>query len=115
MITISQNEATGDVNFAVVSGLESIRQRVHQRLLFQRGEYYLDTTKGTPYVPDILRYEYDPGLARSVITAAIRSVEGVVGVSDVVVSFNPTARTLSYAALIQTRISSFGIEGTLGG
>ena len=56
MRTISTNEDTGDIVFEVVDGAESVRQRVRQRLLFHRGEYYLDTAQGIPYVIDVIRH-----------------------------------------------------------
>lgn len=109
-LTISVDDSQ-DIQFATVDGIESVRQRVRQRLLFQRGEYYLDTSDGVPYVTDILRHHYDEVLSQTVITSAIRSVDGVSDVSDVNLAFNPKTRTLTYTAIVQTIYSqSYRLE-----
>ena len=113
MLTINQ-AASGDISIPVqtVDGIESVRQRVVQRLQMFRGEYYLDTRQGVPYIDDILKHQYDENLARRVVTDAILSVEDVVSVSDVALNFNADTRTLSWTSNVQTIFGGITVEGS---
>ena len=66
-----QVDETG--NLVVVTGLEEVRQRVIERLLFYFAEWPLNTTEGVPYRNDIFRRPINAGLAASIITGQIRS------------------------------------------
>ena len=112
MLTINQ-EPSGDITFETVDGLESVRQRVRQRLLFQRGEYYVNELDGVPYVGDVLRYQFEPGLAEAVITEAILAVEDVTGVRDVQITFDSRNRRITYQAEVLSRFGSTSANGSL--
>ena len=92
----------GDLDFTVVDGLESVKQRIVQRLLFWRGEWFLDTSKGIPYLPRALvRRGSSPLLLRQVITDAIEEVDGVVAVRDIEVTYQAAERRILYVADIE--------------
>ena len=71
----------GDI--ATVDGSKSTRQRIEQKLLLWRGEWFLDTTAGFPWLQNILgkkpRPEVVVSLVRQLVEAdpGIRSVESV--------------------------------------
>ncbi len=89
MLTL--NAPTTDINFTLVDGLDSVRQRVRQRLLFLFGEWFLQTQSGVPHLQEVLGNPNDLALIRRVITEHIIAVEDVTGVQDVEVSFDPRA------------------------
>ena len=101
-MTLTLSATDGDIDFKVADGLESVRQRVHQRLLFQRGEYYIDIRKGLPYVTDILRHHFDHSLAERVIIDNILEVEGVTEVKEPSLVFDRVLRKLTFSATIET-------------
>ena len=112
-LTLNQ-EASGDIDLTAVDGLESVRQRIHQRLLMQRGEYYLDTRQGVPYVSDILRYNYDENLARRVIEESILSVQDVDTVYNIQIDFNSSTRRLTFSCNVRTDFGETVLASTIG-
>ena len=89
-----------DLDNRVVDGIESLRQRIGQRLRFRVGEWQLDRRQGTE---SVLGFEYTPELAAAVLSGAIRDegAEEVTGISNV--QFNLDAdRRLSYYAIVNT-------------
>ncbi len=91
-----------DLQFKVITGIESVVQRVTQRLQFWRGEWFLDGAQGIPYLADVLGHQADIGLAQQAITAQIRTVPDVIDVLDVEVGIDQATRTLKYSARIVT-------------
>ena len=63
--------------FALVTGRESIRQRIQQRLRFFLGVWALDTRLGVPWYRDIFIRPASVGLATATLSEAIRGVDGV--------------------------------------
>ena len=89
-------------DLVIIDGLESLRQRVVQRLGLIQGEWFLATDQGIPYIQEIYQRPFDLGLVSTILTAAIRSVERVTGVSDVRVTINPDTRQFSYSATVSS-------------
>ena len=90
-----------DIRFEVVDGLESVRQRVQQHLRIRLGEYFLNSRAGLPDLR-ILGQRRQEALAIQIIRDHILEVEDVTGVRNVVVSFDPRTRELSYSANVDT-------------
>lgn len=84
--------AEGDL--AIVTGAEAIGQHVRQRLKTYRGEWFLDTTVGVPWLQELFGNAYDPGLAESVVKAEILDTFGVSRIDAFAVGFNRTTRAL---------------------
>ena len=98
------NAPDGDLaaDFALIDGVESVTQRVQQRLRLFAGEWYLDTAAGIPWLPDLLRGpEYIPVIAR-IVSIAAAEVDGVATVDDTTVDFDRNTRQLSLAVTITT-------------
>lgn len=102
---------TGDLE--VVDGLESVRQRVVERLRFWIGQWFLDVRGGVPYRPEIFQRPTSAGLAAAVVTDQIRSVEDVTGVHSVVASIDPLSRRMTYTATVATRYGDMQIGETV--
>lgn len=83
-----------DGNLATVINAEAVAQHVRQRLKSFRGEWFLDTTAGVPWLDQVLGYQYDPALAESVIKAEILGTDGVIEITSFSVRFDRTKRAL---------------------
>lgn len=92
--------ATNDVyldetgNLAFVHGAEAVGQHARQRLKTFRGEWFLDTTAGVPWLDQIMGKGYNPALAEALVKAEILGTDGVTGISTFSVSFANTTRNL---------------------
>lgn len=103
-------ELGDDLDNRVADGLESLRQRIRQRLQFRVGEWTLDTRKGTE---SVLGHGMTPTLAASVISSAIRDEGGdeVTGIVDVEAKLDRD-RVMRYTATVTTIYGAMLIEGT---
>ena len=95
------NADTGDLSFAVIDELDSVMQRVAQRLRFRLGEWFLRDDRGTDYDPILGSYGVDD-LAIAAFTAEAASVDEVNAVTDVRYSLNNETRIFRYTANVQT-------------
>lgn len=100
-----------DINPRIIDGLESARQRVVLALQFWFGQWFLNTSRGTPYTPEVLGHQFDPSLARRAITETILGVQDVTGVRDIDLTFDARARTLRYSATVDTIYGPTTIAG----
>ena len=88
-------------NLAVADGLESVQQRVMQRLRLRRGEWFLAPDRGIALL-DALRQPNAAGLIPRLISDEVLDVQGVTGLSDVRVQLDTDTRKLYYTATVQT-------------
>lgn len=84
-----------DGNLAMVTSAEAVGQHVRQRLGFFRGEWFLDTTAGMPWLDEILGQKYDPALSEAVVKAEILATHGVTEIASFSVSFIKSTRGLA--------------------
>ena len=119
MRTISATDSTSpdgatiiDLDGRVVDGLESLRQRIAQRLRFPRGTWFLDGNAGTD---SVLGHQITAPLAGTVMTGAIREEGGdeVVAVEDVRVDLDHDTRELSYSARVVSVYGPFQVFATV--
>jgi hypothetical protein len=79
----------------------AVAQSVKTRLLLKTGEWFLDTTEGTPYIEDILgagtKATYDAAIQDRILTTI-----GVTEILDYSSSLDPTTRALSISCEINT-------------
>lgn len=78
-----------------VDGAERVRQQVEFRLNLWRGEWFLDSQFGTPYLQDILGKQVTLNGALSAIRTEILAVEGVTGIVEFTYNFDRAERKLS--------------------
>ena len=99
MIGLAIDKDTNDLSLAggslvTVTGALAVGQHVRQRLKTHRGEWFLDTQAGVPWLDQVLGRQYDPTLAEAVIKAEISETAGVTGISGFSARFNPARRGL---------------------
>ena len=102
-----------DMQFRLVTGMEALRQRIAQHLRFARGEYFIDTSQGVPYLDDVIARPANLPLAQQVVTAAIQSVEGVLSVTDVSVTLDKRKRVLNYQATVKATEGLLSVAGAV--
>lgn len=81
---------------------EATAQCVKTRLQLLRGEWFLDTTAGMPYLQDICVKPANLPLAESLIKRTILETEGVSEIVAFALELNPTTRKLSVYAQVRT-------------
>ena len=93
----------------MVDGLESLRQRIQQRLQFRLGEWQLDNRRGTE---SVLGHGMTRELAASVLGAAIRNEGGseVTGIDDVTTTLDAD-RVLHYSVTLTSIYGPMVVEG----
>lgn len=86
-------------------GTDPVLQDILQILRFFFGEWFMDNTKGIPWIQQI--FVKNPNLAEinAILTNAIMGVKGVKSLDTFSFNYNPTARTYSV---------SFSVTATTG-
>ena len=113
-LSVSQIEGSvDDLDGTIVTGVESVRQRVVQRIRFRLGSWFLALLRGTPYSPEIFGRQSVLGLATRTITDTILGVEDVTGVSGIESTLNADARIMSYSATVSTIYGPFTMDTEL--
>lgn len=105
---VRAQDATGDMLFGqgggnfLVDSPEAVAQLVSTRLQLWEGEWFLDTTEGTPWTTQILgsntQQLYDLALS-----ARMLDTPGVIAMSTYNSHLNPTTRTLAVTASLVTQ------------
>jgi len=91
---------------------DAVGQAVQTRLLLFTGEWFLDTSDGTPWRTEVLG-KYTMQTYDAVIKDRILSTPGVNSILSYSSSFNGNTRSLSVSATIDTIYGSTPIEATL--
>jgi hypothetical protein len=100
-------DANGDSTFGsgrtafLVNSPAAVAQLVQTRLLLMTGEWFLDTTEGTPYSTEILgrgtTTTYDPAIQDRIL-----GTEGVISIDTYSSDLNRATRRLTVNATIST-------------
>jgi hypothetical protein len=104
-VSLAQDPATGDIalqsgraGLQLVTAGDKIVQNIKQRLKFFLGEWFLDLSKGVPYLRDFLgRRGTSTSVFRSVIREHIAATAGVVQVLTVEAQLDRVTRKLTIA------------------
>lgn len=104
---IAMDVSTGDIalkdnDILLIDNAERVAQQVLITLREWRGEWFLKTADGVPYLEYILVKNPNMAHVRQVLTEAIESVEGVKKCSELDLQFNRVLRTLSVSYEIDT-------------
>ncbi|SHI80463.1 hypothetical protein SAMN02745911_1222 [Aureimonas altamirensis DSM 21988] len=90
-------------NLALVQDAEAIGQHARQRLMAHEGEWFLDTTAGVAWIPQILGAAENLPLAEAVIKAEILDTDGVTTISEFSIRRFPSSRRVDVpSALVST-------------
>lgn len=91
--------STGDLVF--VEGTEAIAQHLRIRLGFFLGEWMLDRRLGVPYFQHVLIKNPKTSVVRGILRKVILRTPGVLTVSDLLVTYEPTTRIMSVSFTAQ--------------
>lgn len=91
---------------------EAVAQAVKTRLGLFTGEWFLDTTDGTPWRTDVLG-KYTQGAYDAVIKARIIDTEGVQSIDAYSSTLDRSSRALSVQASISTIYGTATVQATL--
>lgn len=90
----------------------AVAQAVKTRLLLFAGEWFLDTTDGTPWRTDVLG-KYTQQAYDAVLKDRILSTPGVTGITQYSSALDSSKRTLSVSAAISTIYGQTTLATTL--
>lgn len=99
-VGLALDPATNDVylgstnELVLVRGAHAVGQHVRQRLKTFKGEWFLDTEAGVPWLEQIMGKRYDPALAEAVVKAEILNTHAVTEITSFSVSFDYDLRNL---------------------
>jgi hypothetical protein len=71
-----------DGNLAMAEDNEAIAQHAKQRLLFYRGEWFLDTEAGVPWFQEIFVRPHNDGIIEALIKREILDTDGIAELTD---------------------------------
>ena len=103
-----------DLNNQIIDGIESVRQRVVQRLRFRARSWFINLQKGVPYTPQVFGHQTTLPIATATITAAIKEVPDVTDVLDVDSTLDPDTRRMTYSATVHTIFGNFSMSEEVG-
>lgn len=83
-----------DGDILMIDNAERVAQQILITLRFWYGEWFLNTTEGTPYLEYILVKQPNTAHIRQILTEQIQSVEGVKAVTNMELTFDQRERHL---------------------
>lgn len=102
-----REDADGDYTFGrgdntfLINSPDTVAQAVKTRFLLWRGQWFLDTTAGTPYIQSVLGKQ-SPDVYNLAIRQHILQTQGVNSIISFDTSVNSTTRRVSFTATIDT-------------
>jgi hypothetical protein len=97
---LDMNFGRGALDF-IVDTAEAVAQSVYTRLCLWEGEWWLNTTEGTPWLQEVLGHA-PSGAADAAIRARIAGTPYLTRIYDYASFFDPTARTFTISCKIDT-------------
>lgn len=100
-----------------VTGSDAIVQAVRVRLRWWRGEFFLDTSQGTPYLQELLGKGVSEDSIRAMLRREIKRVDGVGHVESIAIETDRRTRHADIAPIIVTEdgetvpVDSFPLGG----
>lgn len=96
--------SAGDLS--LVDGAARVRQQIQIKLKLWRGEWFLDTEFGTPYLQSILGKQLTLSGALAALRQSILEVGGVIALDAFTYNYDSRARSLSVTFTART---SYGL------
>jgi len=111
-------DASGDYTLGgatafLVDSPEAVAQAVSTRLSLWQGEWFIDTSDGTPWMQEILGKIQQGRNPDAAIKQRILGTQGVVEITDYTSTFDGTTRKLSVTATLNTIYGAATISETL--
>ena len=112
-------DPSGDYTFGrsqadfLIDSPETVAQAVLTRLELSTGEWFLDTSAGTPYMDQILGTGHQTTFDQA-IKDRIINTPGVLGITNYVSTVDPVKRSISIVATIDTVYGSTNVTSNQG-
>ena len=103
------------LDLILIDNAERVAQQIKITLLAFLGEWFLDTSFGTPYLEYILVKGPDRGVIESVLRAQITSVPDVQGVTSLTLQIDNLLRTLKVSFEANTLLGQVNDSVILNG
>lgn len=101
-LTDSNDLLVKDFDLVLIDGLEAVRQQVLVKLRLWRGEWFLDTEFGTPWLTDILGKQVSLSGVIAALQTSILQVPGTVKFAEFNFDFNRQRRVLTVDFILDT-------------
>jgi len=88
----------------LVYDAEAVGQHARQRTMAFKGEWFLNSNVGVPWLDDIMGKQYDPALAESIIKSVVKKTDGVESINAFSIRFNNKTRELSASSIAVSTI-----------
>lgn len=82
-------------DFVLASPNQIVAQRIKQKLLLNRGEWFIDTEVGIPYIEEVFVKNFSLTSIEALFVRAIREVKGVAELRDINVTLDKAKRILT--------------------
>lgn len=107
-------DAAGDYTIGAfyVNEPLAVGQAVRTRLALFAGEWFIDTTDGTPWRTDVLG-KFTKGTYDTILRQRILGTAGVLQIASYSSAFDARTRTLTYTATLDTAYGQASLTGTL--
>jgi len=97
---LALDTTTGDLDLQngdlyLIEGLDAIRQHLRQRLSFGLAEWFLEITRGVPYIRDILVKNPNLAVVEGIFRTTILDTPGVIELNRLDFGYDPVNRKLS--------------------
>lgn len=99
----------GDKDF-LIDNAEGVAQNVMTRLALWQGQWFLDTSEGTPWLQQILGKH---SVVDQIIKSRILDTPGVVAISSYESIINPDTRSMTVSATIDTEFGQSTITSEI--
>jgi len=114
--TFSQGVDTQDLeldrfgNLKIVTDLEGLKQKVTSRLRLFKEEWFLDTSRGLPYLQEILTKGVEEGKIVGLISSEILKEPSVTSVINVSTVIDRRDRLFNYSATVLSEFGNFEVS-----
>lgn len=107
LITVRQRTASGDVAYGngtqnFLTNADAVQQNILTAILLIQGETWWNTTIGTPLWTQLTSHAITPQAVALIYQQIILGVAFVTGIQQLSVVLNPSARTFTVSAVVQT-------------
>lgn len=119
-VATAENPDVGDLevsgrDFVLINGLECKAQQIEVALRTELGEWFLDVTRGVPWIAQLLRKGTPLATVREVLVGKILEVGEIVAVRRLDLEVDPATRELTGEAEIEAEGAVGTATLTIGG
>lgn len=102
-----------DGNLAMAEDNEAIAQHVKQRLLFYRGEWFLDTEAGVPWFQEIFVRPHNDGIIEALIKREILDTDGIAELTEFKMQVDGRKRSITVLEAVGRSVLDEQLEVSL--